>query len=70
MLNIFLIFRTYKLIYNFTGKQIPIRSPPFFDLFFPTVNLKDVSVEANFGDDQQAKPFKYDIDKCPGLVLD
>jgi hypothetical protein len=28
--------------------------------------LGNVSVEANFGNDL-AKPFKYDIEKCPGL---
>jgi hypothetical protein len=27
------------------------------------------SIEANFGDDS-AKPFKYDIEKCPGLVFE
>jgi hypothetical protein len=53
---------------NFTGKLIEIS--PSVDLLIPTVNLRDVSVEANFGDDQRAKPFRYDIDKCPGLVLD
>jgi hypothetical protein len=26
-------------------------------------------LEANFGDNP-AKPFKFDIDKCPGLVVD
>jgi hypothetical protein len=30
----------------------------------------NVSLEANFGDDQQAKPFKYDIGKCPGIVFE
>jgi hypothetical protein len=53
---------------NFTGKQIEIS--PSLDLLVPTVNLRDVSVEANFGDDRRAKPFRYDIEKCPGLVLD
>jgi hypothetical protein len=27
------------------------------------------SVAANFGDDS-AKPFKYDIEKCPGMGFD
>jgi hypothetical protein len=30
--------------------------------------LMDGSVEANFGD-ESAKPFKYDIKKCPGMVF-
>jgi hypothetical protein len=30
--------------------------------------LMDGSVEANFGD-ESAKPFKYDIEKFPGMVL-
>jgi hypothetical protein len=53
---------------TFTGKQIPIN--PTVDFLIPTVSIRDILVEANFGDDQQAKPFKYDIGKCPGLVLD
>jgi hypothetical protein len=28
-----------------------------------------VTLQTNFGDDP-AKPFKYDIEKCPGLGLD
>jgi hypothetical protein len=27
------------------------------------------SVEANFGDNLATKPFKYDIEQCPGLVF-
>jgi hypothetical protein len=38
------------------------------DRLFPTVRKLYVPLEANFGDDP-AKPFKYDIDKCPGLNL-
>jgi hypothetical protein len=40
------------------------------DLLIPTVSIRYLSVEANFGDDQRAKPFKYDIQKCTGLVFD
>jgi hypothetical protein len=29
----------------------------------------EASVDANFGDNS-AKPFKYDIDKCPGLDVE
>jgi hypothetical protein len=54
---------------NFAGKQIPI-NPETGNCLIPTIALWDhVSVEANFGDDS-AKPFKYDIKKCPGLVFD
>jgi hypothetical protein len=31
--------------------------------------LSNASVEANFGDDLGAKPFKYDIEKCTGMVF-
>jgi hypothetical protein len=59
----------FTLMLTFTGKQIPISH--IVDSLIPTVSMcGDVSVEANFGDDQQAKPFRYDIEKCPGLVLD
>jgi hypothetical protein len=34
----------------------------------PTISMKDASLEANFGNDLLAKPFKYDIENCPGLV--
>jgi hypothetical protein len=37
------------------------------DHLVPTVALWDeMSVEANFGDNP-AKPFEYDIKKCPGM---
>jgi hypothetical protein len=54
----------------FTGKQIPIS--PTGDILIPTVSMRYAFVETNFGIDQhqEAKPFKYDIEKCPGLVLD
>jgi hypothetical protein len=52
---------------QFTGKQIPIS--PSVNCLYPTAQLWDFSSEANFGDDK-SKPFKYDIDKCPGLLLD
>jgi hypothetical protein len=58
----------FKIV-KFTGKQIPIN--PTVNALYPTITLKGkVSVEANFGEDRQAKPFKYDIKKFPGLVLD
>jgi hypothetical protein len=31
--------------------------------------MRDASVEVNFGGDS-AKPFRYDIDKCPGLDME
>jgi hypothetical protein len=53
--------------FNFeTGKQVPIA--PSVDRLFPTVRKVKVPLEANFGDNP-AKPFKFDIDKCPGLVV-
>jgi hypothetical protein len=41
------------------------------DYLFPTVTLWDEmsSIEANFGDNP-AKPFAYDIQKCPGMGLE
>jgi hypothetical protein len=54
-----------------TGKPIPINST--VDLLYPTVSMLgtgfgdgNCSVEANFGNDS-AKPFKYDIENCPGM---
>jgi hypothetical protein len=32
-------------------------------------DFADMTLHTNFGDDP-AKPFKYDIEKCPGLGLD
>jgi hypothetical protein len=55
-------------ILKFTGKPIPINST--MDHLFPTLSILGIaSVEANFGDDM-TKPFRYDIDKCPGLNLE
>jgi hypothetical protein len=31
---------------------------------------EDTSLEANFGDNLVANPFKFDVDKCPGLVFE
>jgi hypothetical protein len=41
------------------------------DSLYPTVSLagRNVSVEANFGDNL-AIPFKFDIEKCPGIVFE
>jgi hypothetical protein len=55
---------------KFTGKQIPIISTA--TSLYPTVSMYGFgygSVEANFGDNP-AKPFKYDIKKCSGLVFE
>jgi hypothetical protein len=38
------------------------------DHLFPTVTLRD-DILANFGDNP-AKPFEYDIQKCPGMGLE
>jgi hypothetical protein len=51
------------------GKQIQINLVA--DCVYPTVTMcdhADMFLETNFGDDS-AKPFKYDIEKCPGLGL-
>jgi hypothetical protein len=51
-------------IYTIGGKPIPIN--PLGERLFPTVSMwRHISVEANFG----AKPFKYDIQNCPGFVV-
>jgi hypothetical protein len=53
---------------NFSDRQIQIN--PTVDHLVPTVALRDgVSVEANFGENP-AKPFEYDIEKCPGMGLE
>jgi hypothetical protein len=50
------------------GHQFPIN--PTVDYLIPTVTLlDDMSLEANFGDNP-AKPFEYDIKKCPGMGLE
>jgi hypothetical protein len=53
-----------------TGKKIPIfNHPAAADCrLYPTVHMRNSLVKFNFGDDK-AKPFKYDIGKCPGLKL-
>jgi hypothetical protein len=41
------------------------------DPLYPTLSMygdKNVSAEANFGSNP-AKPFSYDIKKCPGMVF-
>jgi hypothetical protein len=51
------------------GKQIPIKR--LADFLYPIVSMgdyADMSLLTNFGDDP-AIPFKYDIEKCPGLGL-
>jgi hypothetical protein len=50
---------------KFAGKQFPIVHTASAVLY-PCVQLnRNVTVEANFGQ----KPFKYNIDECPGLQL-
>jgi hypothetical protein len=52
----------------FSGCQFPI--DPTVDHLIPTAELWDyMSLEANFGDNP-AKPFEYDIKKCPGMALE
>jgi hypothetical protein len=41
------------------------------DRLYPTVHIcAGTSVDANFGDNLAANPFKYDIDKCPAWVFE
>jgi hypothetical protein len=42
---------------------------PAVDCLYPTIQMCRVSVEANFGNDP-AKPFAYNIEKCPGMGYD
>jgi hypothetical protein len=55
-------------IVKISGKQI--RITPTVDRLYPTVVTFRTDVEANFGDNLVAKPFKYDIGKGPGLVFE
>jgi hypothetical protein len=53
-------------------RSIPIprtQHNPSVDYLFPTVCMRNFTLEANFGDDE-AKPFVYDVETCPGLVLE
>jgi hypothetical protein len=45
------------------GKHAPIN--PTVDCLYPTVYICNTTVEANFGNNLVAKPFKFDINKCP-----
>jgi hypothetical protein len=49
-----------------TDKQKAI---PSVNCVYPTVAVYNTSFEANFGDNP-AKPFKFDIAKCPDLILE
>jgi hypothetical protein len=51
---------------QFLGKQIPIS--PTSNHLIPTIRAKQIAVEVNFGDNP-AKPFKFDLKKCHGLVF-
>jgi hypothetical protein len=53
---------------HITGKQIPIKRLPY-ELYPTAIMEENASMEANFGTDS-AKPFEYDIHKCPGLVFE
>nr|CAD2200123.1 unnamed protein product [Meloidogyne enterolobii] len=60
--------KNYKFSYVFftkNGKQIGkgILLKEKFDSYTPFVGLNCCSVEANFGNDLETKPFKYDISK-------
>jgi hypothetical protein len=44
-------------------------SPSAVDCLYPAVEIRSVSVEANFGNDS-AKPFAYNIGECPGMNYD
>jgi hypothetical protein len=52
---------------NITGKH-PIT--PTVNRLYPTVVTWRTDMEANFGGNLVEKPFKYDIDKCEGLVFE
>jgi hypothetical protein len=52
------------MAFQFIGRKFPIA--PTVDHLFPTVQLFLLKLNTNFGDDP-AKPFSYDIKKCPGL---
>jgi hypothetical protein len=55
---------------KFSGKQIPIMHPTA-NYLYPTVTLwHRAAFCANFGDVPDDKPFKYDTEKCPGLIFD
>jgi hypothetical protein len=52
--------------FRFAGKQMPIM-PLESNYLTPTMCLnKNVTLEGNFG----AKPFKYNIDECPGMLFE
>jgi hypothetical protein len=53
-----------------SGQPTPIKHPAKDVCLHPTLGVtENVSLEANFGDDP-AKQFKYDVNKCPGLVFE
>jgi hypothetical protein len=59
-------------VYSSPGKQIQVDLLADCECVYPIVSMgkyADMSLETNFGDDP-VKPFKYDIEKCPGLGLD
>jgi hypothetical protein len=49
-----------------TGKKITINHSVADFRLYPTVHMRNCLLKFNFGGDK-AKPFKYDIGKCPGL---
>jgi hypothetical protein len=53
---------------QFSGKPIPIN--PAIDCLIPTACMLNCLVKANFGANLVKKPFKFDMNKCPGLEFD
>ena len=49
--------------------EMPIIHPEKFRLI-PTIKMPVMFVEVNFGNCPVAKPFKSDIKKCSGLLID
>jgi hypothetical protein len=69
------VWAFFSNIFNFnalflSGKKIPMNhTAAAADCrLYPTVHMRHSLLEFNFGGDK-ARPFKYDIGKCPGLEL-
>jgi hypothetical protein len=57
------------LVLWFTGEQIPITPSSRKSPIPNSLHNKSYKLKANFGDNP-AKPFKYDIKKCPRLMFE